>query len=77
MKLIIKKESDENITMKLKINSQDEKEFDYIDFIEGIYNKEEIEDPEFDESVNDWEKDTITKLIAKINGLMNANEDLE
>jgi hypothetical protein len=77
MKIIIKKEADENITMKLKINSQDEKEFDYIDFIEGIYNKEEIEDPEFDESVNDWEKDTITKLIAKINGLMNANEDLE
>lgn len=74
MKLLVKKESDDNISMKIEINGQ-EKDFDYVDFVDSIYNQDKIEDIDFAENINDWEKGAINSLINKINELVDEEEE--
>lgn len=76
MEIMITKDSSENIIIKLKINGI-EQEFDYIKLIDNLYNKVEISNVFYDETINDWEKEEIGKLIKKIKEVSKIKDNKE
>lgn len=68
MKLKVNKTNDD-ITTKLIIKEKEE-QFDYVTLINNLYLKEKIEDIEYTENVEEWEKEEIKSLVDKINNIV-------
>lgn len=66
MKIIFAKGEEQQITVKLKEGSE-EQEFDYIKMITYLFNKKQLEEPEFGEGITDEEKEKIQDMIININ----------
>ncbi len=68
MKINVKKEK-EDIVLSLIINGAEEP-FDYVRLVNELYNKNEIEEINYSNEINDWEKEEIEELIKQINNVI-------
>lgn len=73
MKLIIDKNEEGDITVQVEKDGN-VKKFEYIQFINDIYNKTKIEAVIFKDSINQWEKDALNAIINQINELFILND---
>lgn len=64
MKIQVYKENDDIVT-KLVIDKMEE-QFDYVKLINKLYEGEKIDKTDFDENVDEWERNEIQKLIDEI-----------
>lgn len=64
MKIQVYKENDDIVT-KLVIDKMEE-QFDYVKLINELYEGEKIDKTDFDENVDEWERNEIQKLIDEI-----------
>ncbi|WP_041959758.1 hypothetical protein [Sulfurospirillum arsenophilum] len=72
MKLVFFKEAGQ-IKVKLNNNGTD-MTFDYIKFIEYLYDNNELEETEFDNTISRNEQEKIMEMIAKINETVVRND---
>lgn len=75
MKIKVNKEYDDIIT-RLVINDK-EISFDYVSLINGLYDKDLIEDIEFSDDIDEWEREEIKLLINDINKATRSTDDTE
>lgn len=72
MKIKISK-VDGDISLKIIIDGK-ELQFDYVTLVNNLYLKNKIEDVDFSDEIDDWEKNEIKKLISEINGIVDNLE---
>lgn len=73
MKLLISK-NEENIIVKV-VKDNVEMDFDYITFVDDLYNDVVIEEIEYTDEIVDWEKSKINDLINKIKKAIIIDEE--
>lgn len=74
MKLIFRK--DENQEMSVLIRDQiAEEPFSYIEMIKALIVKNEFEPSEFEEGITEQEKESINKMLAKINEVIHQKDE--
>lgn len=61
--------NEDDISLKMIINGKEEP-FDYITLINRLHGKEKIENINFSDEIDEWEKEEIQKLINKINDVI-------
>ena len=75
MKIKVYKENEDIITKLIKNNK--EISFDYVSLINGLYEKDLIDEIDFADDIDDWEQEEIKKLIEDINNTINSADDIE
>jgi len=66
MKLIFSKDEEKNICVEL-FTGTEKRAFSYIEFVKSLWEKNELEEPEFCDEITDDEKSRLSLMIKRIN----------
>lgn len=73
MKLIFRKDENQEIAVLIRDQIAEEP-FSYITMIKSLLAKNEFEESEFGKGITEQEKESINKMLAKINGAIAETE---
>ena len=76
MKLIFKKDDENEISVFQKVNSK-EQDFSYVDMIKDLIKSKKMEDPEISKGFTEAEKKSINSMVTHINKGISITEEEE
>lgn len=76
MKLIFRKDKEENIEILIR-NGVAEDKFSYVEMIKSLLKTNKFEESEFEPGITDFEKESINKMLVNINKSILENKKVD